>query len=244
MDTDAKALIGVLGGMGPAATIDFMSKVRAATSAKRDQDHVPLLVHCVPQIPDRVSAIANGTDAPCKPLLEGARLLERAGVRAIVIPCNTAHHWHAQLSAEIGVPILHIVDAVREQLSARQRPGQRIALMGTQGTRMSGMYDALISADAGELVLPDANAQSAIDLAIGCVKVGDLANARSHATRAVELLIGTQRADLLLLACTELPIALQDCVDADLCIDATHALAQACVRFSLGFFTTNEGVSS
>ena len=244
MTTGTKALIGVLGGMGPLATIDFMTKVRAVTPAQRDQEHVPLLVHCVPQIPERVSAILTGGDDPFESLLAGARTLESAGVQAIVIACNTAHHWHARLSAEVDVPILHIVDAVHDLLVQRQQPIRRIALMGTQATRVSRMYDRLVGDAAGELVLPDAATQSEIDQSIRCVKSGELALARIHAAKAADQLLEQQHADLLLQACTELPIAMQEYAHADLCIDATHALAQACVRFSLGFFTTNEGVTS
>ncbi len=233
MQPNEKLRIGVLGGMGPAATIDFMTKVRAATPALRDQDHIPLIVHCVPQIPDRNLAVITHTDGPLPQLLRGVRLLQDAGVHAIAIACNTAHHWHAQLQAQSRVPLLHIADAIRTLILQREQPGLRVALMGTQGTRESGMYDRLPAAGCGELQLPDVQAQAAIDRAIACVKTGELALAREAGTQAARLLLGSQGADLLLLACTELPIAMQNSVYTDRCIDATWALAQACVRFSM-----------
>jgi aspartate racemase len=228
-----KQRIGVLGGMGPAATIDFMAKVRSATPACRDQDHVPLIVHCVPQIPDRSTAVLANTDAPLPHLMDGVRLLQDAGVQAIAIACNTAHHWHGRLQAQARVPILHIADAVRDLLAQRAQPGLRVALMGTQGTRDCGLYDRLFSAGDGELLMPDAPAQAAIERVIACVKAGDLVQARKAGAQAAELLLGSQGADLLLLACTELPIAMQDSLYTARCIDATQALAQACVRFSM-----------
>lgn len=94
-----RRLIGVLGGMGPLATIDFMQKVIDATPAERDQDHVPLIVYSVPQIPDRVGAACAGTDEPLPAMLAGIRTLEKAGVEAIAIACNTAHAWYDQLAA-------------------------------------------------------------------------------------------------------------------------------------------------
>ncbi len=237
-------LIGVLGGMGPAATIDFMTKVRALTPAQRDQEHVPLLVHCVPQIPDRVSAILTGGDAPFLPLLAGARLLEAGGARAIAIACNTAHHWHARLAAEVDIPVLHIAHAVRDLISGQSVGYQRLALMGTVGIRAARLYDNMLAPEMGELLFPDVPAQTAIDRAIGCVKAGELASARQYAAEAVDRLRDGQQADRLLLACTELPIALRDSAFSDVCIDATHALAQACVRFSLGLSvsTNTKGV--
>ena len=239
-----KLLIGVLGGMGPAATIDFMTQVRSLTAAQCDQDHVPLLVHCVPQIPDRSSAILTGGDAPFLPLLAGARLLEGAGVRAIAIACNTAHFWHARLAAEVDIPVLHIAHAVRDRMHAQSGGYQRVAFMGTAGTRAARLYDEMLTPDMGELLFPDILTQIAIDRAIGCVKTGELALARQHAAEAAARLRDGQQADRLLLACTELPIALRDSAFSDVCIDATHALAQACVRFSLGLSrpTKTEGV--
>lgn len=241
-----KRLIGVLGGMGPAATIDFMAQVRSLTPAQRDQDHVPLLVHCVPQIPDRTSAILTGGDAPFVPLLAGARLLERAGARAIAIACNTAHYWHARLAAEVDIPVLHIAHAVRDLLREHSGGYQRVALMGTAGTRAARLYDEMLAPDMGELFFPDLATQAAIDRAIVCVKTGELTLARQHAGEAADRLRDGQRADRLLLACTELPIALRDSAFSDVCIDATHALAQACVRFSLGLScsTKTEGVTA
>ena len=239
-----KLLIGVLGGMGPSATIDFMTQVRSLTPAQHDQDHVPLLVHCVPQIPDRSSAILTSSDAPFLPLLAGARLLEGAGVRAIAIACNTAHYWHARLAAEVDIPVLHIAHAVRDLMHEQSGGYQRVALMGTAGTRAARLYDEMLAPDLGELFFPDPSTQLAIDRAIGHVKTGELALARQHAFEAADRLRDGLHADRLLLACTELPIALRDSAFSDVCIDATHALAQACVRFSLGLsrFIKTEGV--
>jgi|JI9StandDraft_1071089.scaffolds.fasta_scaffold150646_1 aspartate racemase len=233
VQANEKLRIGVLGGMGPAATIDFMAKVRSATPAIRDQDHIPLIVYCVPQIPDRSAAVLAHSDAPLPHLLDGVRVLQDAGVHAIAIACNTAHHWHAPMQASSRVPILHIADAVRRLIVQREQPGLRVALMGTPGTRESRLYDHMLSADCGDLLFPDAQAQDAIDRAIASVKAGQMALAREASAQAAGLLLGEQGADLLLLACTELPIAMQDSVYADRCIDATQALAQACVQFSM-----------
>ena len=237
MSVVARAAVGVLGGMGPAATTDFITKLRAATPATCDQDHVPLIVHCVPQIPDRSSAILTGSDEPFAPLLAGVRLLERSGVAAIAIPCNSAHFWHRRLAAETGVPILHIAQAAREAVMMRGQPIGRMALMCTRGMLATGIYQDCFQGAPLELVLPDAAAQAAIDRAIAAVKAGTMPTARLVAETAAELLLVEQRCDVLLMACTELPIAFRASRHAGLCIDATLALAQACVRYSLGLNT-------
>ena len=144
-----RRLIGVLGGMGPAATIDFMAKIVMLTPAARDQEHVPLLVHDVPQIPDRSSAIAAGSDAPFLPMLAGLMQLARGGAEVIAIPCNTAHHWHERLARNCDVPLLHIADAVIEMLAGEKISSGPVALLGTRGTVRSGLYQARWGSDDG-----------------------------------------------------------------------------------------------
>lgn len=230
--TPRRRLIGVLGGMGPAATIDFMAKVLAATPARTDQEHVPLIVHAVPQIPDRSAAITAGSDAPFPPLLAGLRVLERGGAECVAMPCNTAHHWHARLARSSAVPVLHIADAVAEVLVAAGAGSMRVALMATRGTLAAGIYRERLAGVVGRLVVPPEPTQALIDGAIAAVKRGDAACAREGAHEAGRRLAG-EGAELLLLACTELPIALGDGPPAVPAIDATEALAHACVRASL-----------
>lgn len=219
--------------MGPAATIDFLAKIVAATPAGRDQEHVPLLVHDVPQIPDRSAAIADGSDGPFQPMLAGIRLLERSGVEAIAIPCNTAHFWHARLAAACSVPILHIADAVADQVRAGNGDTGAVALLATRGTRTAGIYQARLAEAIGPLLLPDEDDQVLIDRTIAAVKAGDrplargLAGEVGHRLRAA----GAER---LLLACTELPLAFAGGRFDAVCLDATDALAHACVAVSCG----------
>lgn len=226
-----RRLIGVLGGMGPAATIDFMAKIVMLTPATRDQDHVPLLVHDVPQIPDRSSAIAMGSDAPFLPMLAGLMQLARGGAEVIAIPCNTAHHWHERLARNCNIPLLHIADAVVDMLATEGTSGPPIALLATRGTVSAGLYQTRFTAADRALMLPDAGTQKLIEGAIAAVKGNDAA-AGDLAEAAAERLLAAG-AGRLLLACTELPIAFAGSRHAEFTIDATEALARACVRASL-----------
>lgn len=227
-----RRLIGILGGMGPAATIDFMAKIIAATPAGVDQEHVPLIVHDVPQIPDRSAAIHDRSDGPFPPMLAGLRLLERSGVEAIAIPCNTAHFWYDRLARACGVRILHIADAVIEHLRARPQPTRRLALMATRGTIATGIYQPRLQPITETLIIPPEPVQDLIDRAIAAVKGGHPAAAAVFAEQAGQALLDAG-ADGLLLACTELPVALSGSTVAPYCLDATQALAQACVLASL-----------
>jgi aspartate racemase len=223
-----RRLIGVLGGMGPLATVDFMQKVIAATPAKRDQDHVPLVVYSVPQIPDRVSAIAAGTDEPFPAILAGLRSLERAGAQLIAMPCNTAHAWYDRLAASTEIQILHMADAVRQRIGERR---ETVALMATSGTVRAGFYQRYLSTADRRILIPAPEIQAQIASVIAAVKSADLDAARGYMAQAADALFNAG-ADRLLLACTELPLAVAGSGLESRCLDATVCLAEACVAHS------------
>src|SRR5690606_28553292 len=108
MSANANPLLGVLGGMGPLATVDFLSKLIEETAAGRDDDHVPVVVYSVPQIPSRPAAIVSGGPSPLPAMLDGVRTLKGAGATVLAIACNTAHYWYDDLAAAAGIPIVHI----------------------------------------------------------------------------------------------------------------------------------------
>lgn len=225
-----RRLIGVLGGMGPLATVDFMQKLIAATPATCDQDHVPVIAYSVPQIPDRVSAVLAGTDEPFPAILAGLRTLERAGAEVVAMPCNTAHAWYDRLAASTDIEIINIADAVRSRLDGASAT---MALMATNGTIHAGFYQRYLSTAERSLVVPSPQIQARIRQAIAAVKVLDLSAARGHFQDAAQALLD-QGADRLLLACTELPLAAQGTAIEGRCLDATACLAEACVARSLG----------
>jgi aspartate racemase len=228
-----RRLIGVLGGMGPLATVDFMQKVIEATPAVRDQDHVPMVVYAVPQIPDRVSAVLGGTDEPLPAILVGLRVLERAGAELIVMPCNTAHAWYDRLAASTRVEILHIADAVRQRAGHRN---EVMALMATQGTLHAGFFQQYLGSAERTVMVPAADIQARIAKSIADIKTGDHDAAKRHFVAAADALIAAG-ADRLLLACTELPLAAKGTPLAHNCLDATVCLAEASVSFSCGLLS-------
>lgn len=229
MNDSTRRLIGVLGGMGPMATIDFMAKVVALTPANCDQAHVPLIVHQVPQIPDRSTAIMKCSDAPLAPMLAGLRRLARAGVELAVIPCNTAHHWYTQLSRQQPLPLLHIAEAVRQELIIRESHEKQVALLATRGTHVAGVYSGRLGPPFEPLMPGDEAVQNLVDASIAAVKAGKLAQATSAALEAADRSFSAG-AEVLILGCTELPVALAGSAVQSRCIDSTLALARLCVK--------------
>ncbi|HKW82835.1 MAG TPA: amino acid racemase, partial [Burkholderiaceae bacterium] len=133
-------VVGVLGGMGPLATIDFMHKVMAGTDARRDQDHVPLIVASIPQVPDRGTAFRGEGPSPAAAMIEIGMRLRDAGAGLLVIPCNTAHLWFDTVRAAVDLPMLHIVDAALDAAFASFGKEARLGLLCTETTLASGLY--------------------------------------------------------------------------------------------------------
>ncbi|MED5622155.1 aspartate/glutamate racemase family protein [Ideonella sp. BN130291] len=219
--------IGVLGGMGPAATADFFAKLVAATPARCDQEHLPVLIHSVPQIPDRASCFLHGGPSPAPMLGEIARGLEQGGAAMIVMPCNTAHLWHDAVARAVRVPVLHIVDPV---LQALQRHGiAQAGLLGTTATVQAGLYRQRDSAGRIRWLAPQAGDQQRVTAGIAAVKAGDLAQGRKLLLAAARALVA-EGAQALVYACTEVPLVLQPQAAGVPSFDATQLLAEAAVQ--------------
>lgn len=225
--------LGLLGGMGPAATVDVLDKIVKATPATRDQEHIPILVRCIPQIPDRTDALLGRGPSPLGGLVQGAADLRQWGAQILAIACNTAHHWYAPVQEAFGGPVVHIADAVVQALQERGNSGP-VGIMATSGTMASGFYQHRLESSGFEvLVPPPADQSSLVDHAVARAKAGEWDEARYAARSAAHRLL-RRGAKRIVLACTELPpILMPVTTDRDL-LDANVALAQACVRAALG----------
>lgn len=224
-------MIGILGGMGPLATVDFLRKLVERTPAARDQEHVPLIVYAVPQIPDRTAGMMGTGESPLPALREGIRALERGGARAIAIPCNTAHYWYDELVDHCSVPLLHIADSA---CAALGKDISSVGLLGTSATLAAGFYQQRLAARGLACVTnPKDEVDAWVMPGIGLVKAGDLAGAGALLGQALAALF-ERGAERVILACTETPLALEHIAAPQMprCIDATAALADACILWS------------
>ncbi len=228
-------MIGVLGGMGPLATVDFFSKLIAATPAVRDSDHVPLLIQSDPRIPERPAAILRDAPSPLPALMAGRDRLIAGGALALAMPCNTAHFWYAELARDCPVPFLSIVQACCDELGSLVKPGERVGIIATQATLAARIFDAPLRAGGYPSVLPEVHELDTLILpGIEHVKAGRAAEGGQLIEQAVTRLM-VRGAAAVILACTETPVAL-DAIASDVrghCIDSTGALARSCVAWWL-----------
>jgi len=200
--------LGILGGMGPAASAEFITRIISKTPANCDQDHIPFVLWNEPRIPDRSTSVQNGNDLPLPWLQEGIKGLKHAGCDRIVIPCNSAHFWYSQLS-KLGVPILHIVDSVAEELENLNLSGKKIGIIGTQGTIESGLYQYHLNRLGWECIVPCKEEMvGLVTPAINLIKANKFREPQMLLMRAMHSLID-RGAEAIVLGCTELPLVIR-----------------------------------
>lgn len=224
-------MLGVLGGMGPLASAQFMLRLTLLTPATRDQDHIPAVLWSDPRVPDRTAARIAGGEDPLPALLRGIRGLEAAGATAIAIPCNTAHGWFAGMQEATRLPILHIVDAAEAELLRQGVTPGPIGLMGTAGTLAMRLYQERLDARGWTCLTPTAaEMDRLVTPGIAEVKANNVAAAYAPLAEAARLLVG-RGARAVVLGCTEIPlgIAAGPTLPFPVC-DTIDGLARAAIR--------------
>jgi aspartate racemase len=233
METGQK-IIGVLGGMGPAATADFFQKLIQATAAKTDQDHVQVLIYSNPHIPDRTAAIRGDGPNPLPALVASADALIRAGADFLTIPCVTAHHFFDGLQAAVSVPILHLIRETVAALGAEHPALRCFGLLATSGTLQSRMFEAKFQPQGLTILTCEPSVQDTrVMEAIYAVKKGESLDRPRHLIREAATHLLDRGAQAVIAGCTEIPLILRE---GDLpvpVIDPTWNLARAAVRYAL-----------
>ena len=202
----AEKIVGILGGMGPEATVDLFSKILKATPIRTEQDHLRIVIDNNPKIPNRSQAILSGrTEEVIALLQETARNLERAGVDFIVMPCNTAHTFFPRIEEAVSIPVLNMVEETVRSLRETLPSVQKVGVLATTGTVKAGVYAKALSSRGIGTVVPDGTDQDAVMAIKG--EAGD--------TRAQEALRGIAGrlveggAEAIIAGCTEIPLALK-----------------------------------
>jgi aspartate racemase len=226
--------VGVIGGMGPAATVDFIRRLVAATPASCDQEHLHLLVDCNPSVPDRTAAILGNGPDPSAQLAGMAAGLEASGAELLVMPCNSAHAFAGAIKDAVSVPLVDW-PGVAVQHAERQVQGP-IGLLATRGTILSRIYENAFS-DLRRFIAPMESVQTDTDWVIRAVKRGETRSGEV-AERLLNAVAGLSRegARAVLLACTELSTILGAQPDLNLaipCVDASDAVAVHTVALAM-----------
>ncbi|WP_341211453.1 amino acid racemase [uncultured Limimaricola sp.] len=232
--------LGVVGGVGPAATVDFMDKVVRRTQASRDQDHIKMVVEQNPQIPDRTAHLLGEGEDPTIPLYATCKRLEAEGANAIAIPCNTAHAFVARIQQHLNIPIINMPTQTAVHIRATYPDVTRVGLLATAGTVRSAVYRDALDAVGLTLILPDAETQTGVMEAIygsHGVKAGfTTGRCRDDLLAAIQH-ISDKGAEAVILGCTELPLIAPSgsaSVGLPILLDPTDILARKCVALAKG----------
>jgi aspartate racemase len=226
-------ILGVLGGMGPLASAQFMVRLTLLTPATRDQDHIPTVLWSDPRVPDRTVGRLSGGADPLPWLLRGIEGLQQAGCAAIAIPCNTAHGWYDTMRDAARVPILHIVDAAAAELERLGIRRGRIGVMGTQATLAMRLYQDRLGALGWDCIEPsDGEMSHLVSPAIALVKANRVVDAYAPLAEVVSSL-SSRGAASVVLGCTEIPLGIQAGPEPDTpVVDTIDALARAAIAWA------------
>ena len=225
---------GVLGGMGPEATVDFMSRFLRMTPAATDQDHLRLLIDHNPQVPNRHAAIA-GKDSTVGPLLARmAEGLERAGADFLVMTCNTAHAFQADIEQAVTIPFLSMIDMALEDLNDQHPAVKKVGVMGADGCLDAQLYQTALEASGRSSILWNPDERQQFMNAVYLIKSGVLD--QSVRDSLLELGGNLQRrgAEILIAGCTEIPLVIEPGDFAIPLLSSTDILVRHTMDYALG----------
>ncbi|WP_424988661.1 aspartate/glutamate racemase family protein [Microbulbifer sp. S227A] len=221
-----RRVVGLLGGMGPEATILLQQRLLATVTARDDADHLPLLIDMNPQVPSRIAHLIEGTGPDPAPVLAGmARRLETAGATALAMPCNTAHHYAPRIAAAVSVPFLNMVERAVDRAAEHAPRASRIGILASPAVRLAGVFDAALERAGLTALWPGDG-----DRMLGAIRAikAEGATPQSHqvlADAAQEL--ADAGATLLFVACSEFSL-LAPALSAEVpVIDTIDVLADA-----------------
>lgn len=223
-----KRIAGILGGMGPQATVDLMSKVIDATPARHEADHVHMIVDCNPHVPPRTAALLGDGASPGPELARMARGLVDAGATVLAMPCNTAHAFIDDIEAAVDRPVLHMIDLATDAIVSSATSVRAVGLVATRGTRRTRLYHDRIERRGWTVLDLDEADQARFDVLIEAAKTRRIGEEdRAGLARLIEHL-SERGADVVVAGCTEAPLILPVPAAVPV-IDPTTVLAQAIV---------------
>jgi len=221
-------IVGIIGGMGPEATVDLMQRIIANTVALDDIDHIHCIVDNNPKIPSRIKAIlGEGAENPGPCMADMARRLEHYGADFLVIPCNTAHYYYEHVAEAVSIPVVHLIDLVVHTLLLENPHLREVGILGSTTIVKTGLYATRFQARGVKVVYPEGQLQDKLFALIRMVKSGQTGGEASEQLVDICNNLAKKGIDLCILGCTELGV-----IKADLpirSIDAAELLAKEIV---------------
>lgn len=199
-------IVGIIGGMGPEATVDLMARLIRLTPALDDADHVRCIVDNNPKVPSRIKALIEGGGAsPVPELQDMARRLEAWGADFLAMPCNTAHYYFQDIQDAVSIPMLNLIEITVRTVLKHQPRIAAVGILGSTAMLLTGLYQRAFATAGVTVVYPDTSCQARVMFAIKDIKKGAVDQAAPAFETAVSNL-ETQGAQAVVVACTELSL--------------------------------------
>ena len=225
-----KKSIGILGGMGPLATADLFRKIIVLTKASCDNDHIRVYIDSNSAIPDRTAAILHGGKDPLPEMSAALRNLEACGADCIIMPCNTAHWFLPRLQELTEIPILNMPE-ITAVSCAERFPRKRAAVLATDGTIQTGIYDRALAQSGVDFLHPNEDEQKTVmHLIYDVVKAGKAPDPERQVWHDLLESLRERGANYFILGCTELPVLAATLPETGPFVDPTEELAKAAIR--------------
>ena len=223
-------IIGILGGMGPEATVDLFYKIIKFTPAEKDQDHLRIIIDNNPKIPDRTAAILGKGEDPLPALRETAQNLEKAGADFIIIPCNTAHYFLPSIQESIKIPILNMIEETAKETQKKIPSIKKVGLLASIGTYKTEIYSQHFKKFNIEVISPKEKDKEKVMKVIYAVKAGDLSEEVKKNIISIAQKLIDKGAEAIIAGCTEIPLILKEGDVSVPIIDPTQVLAKIAIR--------------
>lgn len=205
MTEKREKIVGILGGMGPEATVDLMQRIIRLTPALDDADHIRCIVDNNPKVPSRIKAIIEGDGedpGPC--MADMGRRLESWGADFLVIACNTAHYYYGAVQEAVNIPVINLIDLVASHVKDNFPNQRKIGILASPAVAMTGLYTQRFSRLGIEDVWPDPDHQAQLLSVIKEIKKGNTSETVRDDYKNVYENLMKKGATLLIIACTEL----------------------------------------
>ena len=224
-----KKSVGIIGGMGPAATALLFQKMIDYTDAKVDAEHIHIIIDNCPSIPDRTSAILKGENTPAKCICESGKKLEKYGAELLAIPCNTSHYFYPYIQSQVGIPVIHMLEETAKE--CKEKGFVKVGVLATTGTRKTEIYDRALEKFGIEVVYPDEEGQKLLmSIIYDYVKAGKQADSPMFLEQIEKMV--SQGVQAFVLGCTELPLVFRDGDFGMKFIDSLDVLAKRAVEMA------------